>query len=94
MAVEGVTRNMSLERQIVASLERLAEMQRANPSFDPATSAELAIPIAQRQFEESRDRPLVTVVPGAAVVARPGGAGRDLRGASSACPGSPCCSSS
>ena len=36
-------------------------MQRANPSFDPATSAELAVPIAQRQFEESRDRPLVAV---------------------------------
>jgi ABC-2 type transport system permease protein len=62
MAVQGVTGNMSLERQIVASLERLAEMQRANPSFDPATSARLAIPIARRQFEESRGRPLVTVV--------------------------------
>ena len=64
MAIEGVTRDMSLERQIVASLERLAEMQQANPSFDPATSAELAIPIARRQFEESRGRPLVTVVQG------------------------------
>ena len=62
MAVQGVTGNMSLERQIVASLERLAEMQRANPSFDPGTSARLAIPIARRQFEESRGRPLVTVV--------------------------------
>ena len=61
MAVAGVTRQMSLERQIVASLARLGEMQRANPSFDPATSAELAIPIAQRQFESSRDRPLVAV---------------------------------
>jgi ABC-2 type transport system permease protein len=61
MAVEGVTRNMSLERQIVASLERLGEMQRANPSLDPSTSADLAIPIARRQFEASRDRPLVTV---------------------------------
>jgi ABC-2 type transport system permease protein len=61
MAVAGVTRQMSLEQQIVASLERLADMQRANPSFDPATSAELAVPIAQEQFEESRDRPLVTV---------------------------------
>ena len=61
MAIEGVARDMSLERQIVASLERLAEMQRANPSFDPATSAELAIPLARRQFEESRGRPLVTV---------------------------------
>jgi len=62
MAVSGVTRQMSLEEQIVASLERLAAMQQANPSFDPATSAELAVPIAQRQFEASRDRPLVTVV--------------------------------
>lgn len=62
MAVAGVTRTMSLEQQIVASLERLGEMQRANPSFDPATSAELAVPIAQRQFEASRDRPLVVVV--------------------------------
>ncbi len=62
MAVAGVTRTMSLEGQIVASLERLARMQQSNPSFDPATSADLAIPIAQRQFEASRDRPLVTVV--------------------------------
>jgi ABC-2 type transport system permease protein len=62
MAVAGVTRTMSLEQQIVASLERLGEMQRADPSFDPATSAELAVPIAQRQFEASRDRPLVRVV--------------------------------
>jgi ABC-2 type transport system permease protein len=62
MAVAGVTRTMSLEQQIVASLDRLAEMQRSNPSFDPSTSAELAVPIAQRQFEASRDRPLVVVV--------------------------------
>lgn len=63
MAIDGVARSMSLEQQIVASLERLSEMQRANPSFDPATSAELAVPIARRQFEASRDRPLVVVVP-------------------------------
>jgi len=61
MAVAGVTSQMSLEQQIVASLQQLGEMQRANPSFDPATSAELAVPIARRQFEESRGRPLVTV---------------------------------
>jgi len=61
MAVEGVTRNMSLQRQIVASLEGLARMQAANPSYDPSTSAELAIPIAQRQFQESQGRPLVSV---------------------------------
>ena len=61
MAVSAVTRQMSLEQQIVASLQRLGEMQQANPSFNPATSAALAIPIAQRQFEASRDRPLVTV---------------------------------
>jgi ABC-2 type transport system permease protein len=62
MAIEGVTQSMSLERQIVASLTQLAGMQQANASFDPATSAELAIPLAQRQFAESRDRPLVQVV--------------------------------
>jgi ABC-2 type transport system permease protein len=61
MAVEGVSRNMSLQRQIVASLEALAAMQAANSSFDPSTSAELAIPIAKRQFEASQGRPLVTV---------------------------------
>jgi ABC-2 type transport system permease protein len=62
MAVAGVASTMSLGQQIVASLERLGEMQRANPSFDPSTSAALAVPIAQRQFEASRDRPLITVV--------------------------------
>jgi ABC-2 type transport system permease protein len=61
MAVTGVTRTMSLEQQIVTSLERLAAMQRASASFDPETSAELAVPIARRQFEASRDRPLVVV---------------------------------
>jgi ABC-2 type transport system permease protein len=61
MAVEGVTRNMSLERQIVASLETLGRMQAANPSFDPSTSAELAIPVARDQFQASLERPLVTV---------------------------------
>lgn len=61
MAVEGVTRNMSLERQISASLQRLAAMQAANPSFDPSTSAALAIPIAEKQFAAAQGRPLVTV---------------------------------
>lgn len=61
MAVEGVCRNMSLQRQIVASLQALAAMQASNPSFDPSTSAELAIPIAERQFQASQGRPLVTV---------------------------------
>ena len=61
MAVQGVTRSMSLERQITSSLAALALMQAANPSFDPATSAQLAIPIAQQQFRESQGRPLVSV---------------------------------
>jgi ABC-2 type transport system permease protein len=64
MAVSGVARQMSLEHQIVASLERLGAMQRANPSFDPATSAEFAVPIAERQFQESSERPLVVVSSG------------------------------
>ncbi len=61
MAVVGVTRTMSLEQQIVGSLQQLSDMQQASASFDPATSAALAIPIAQRQFATSQDRPLVTV---------------------------------
>jgi ABC-2 type transport system permease protein len=61
MAVQGVTRTMSLERQITSSLAALALMQAANPSFDPATSAEMAIPIAQQQFREAQGRPLVSV---------------------------------
>jgi ABC-2 type transport system permease protein len=39
----------------------MAHMQEANPSFDPDTSARLAIPLAKRQFEASRKRPLVVV---------------------------------
>lgn len=61
MAVEGVARNMSLERQLVVSLTQLAQMQEADPSFDPTTSAALAIPLAKRQFEASQDRPLVSI---------------------------------
>ena len=61
MAVQGITRGMSLEQQIVASLRQLARMQEANPDFDPRTSAELAIPLAEDQFAASRERPLVAV---------------------------------
>jgi ABC-2 type transport system permease protein len=61
LAIEGVTADLTLEQQIVASLEQLARMQAADPGFDPATSAALAIPLAQEQMAASRERPLVTV---------------------------------
>jgi ABC-2 type transport system permease protein len=61
MVIQGVTGQMSLEHQILASLLSMAHMQEANPSFDPDTSARLAIPLAKRQFEASRKRPLVVV---------------------------------
>lgn len=61
MAVESVTRNMSLQRQIVASLKALAQMQAASASHDPSSSADLAIPIAEQQFQASQGRPLVSV---------------------------------
>jgi ABC-2 type transport system permease protein len=61
LAVEGITANLMLEQGIVASLGQLAQMQEADPDFDPATSAALAIPLAQAQMTASRDRPLVTV---------------------------------
>ena len=86
---------MSLEQQIVASLERLGEMQRANPSFDPATSAELAVPIARAPVRgiaaTGRSSSSCRVAAG---LARPGRSRSRSPASSSACPGSPSCSSS
>ncbi len=60
MAVQGVTQDLSLEQQIIASLRQLSAMQ--GTSAEPNTlPAEAAIPLAQEQFKQARARPLVTV---------------------------------
>jgi len=61
LAVEGVARDMSLEHQIIATLQQMAQMQAANPNAADVASPDLAVPIAREQFVQSRDRPLIAI---------------------------------
>ncbi|HEY47178.1 MAG: hypothetical protein AMJ88_09335 [Anaerolineae bacterium SM23_ 63] len=86
LVVEGVAQDMALESQILASLQQMGEMQaNAPPEYQKAFAAGKLIAQAQSQFEQSQDRPLVTIdqrvpgqesekeeLPGTAEVAVPG----------------------
>jgi ABC-2 type transport system permease protein len=86
LVVEGVAQDMSLESQILASLQQMGEMQaNAPPEYQEAFAVEKTMAQAQSQFERSQDRPLVTItqtvpgqesekeeLPGMAEVAVPG----------------------
>ena len=62
VAVSGVARDLSLQQQIIASLEQMGEMQAANPEAEPVFTVERSIAQAQSQFENSETRPLVAVL--------------------------------
>jgi ABC-2 type transport system permease protein len=68
LVVEGVAQDMALERQILASLQQMGEMQANAPEeYQAAFSVEKIVTQAQSQFVQSQDRPLVTIeqtVPG------------------------------
>jgi ABC-2 type transport system permease protein len=68
LVVEGVAQDMALESQLLASLHQMGEMQaNAPPEYQEAFAAEKLIAQAQSQFEQSQNRPLVTIaqsVPG------------------------------
>jgi ABC-2 type transport system permease protein len=86
LVIEGVAQDMALETQILASLQQMGEMQANAPEeYQEAFSLEKIIAQAQNQFEQSENRPLVTIVqsvpgqesekeelPGTAEVAVPG----------------------
>jgi ABC-2 type transport system permease protein len=63
LAVEGVAQDMSLESQIIASLQQMGDMQaNAPPEYQEAFSVEKIVGQAKSQFEESEDQPLVSIV--------------------------------
>lgn len=62
LAVENITRNMALENQILISLQQMSDMLAdAPPEYQEAFSFERVSAQARSQFEQSQDRPLVSV---------------------------------
>ena len=61
LVLEGVAQNLSLEYQIVASLQQMGAMQAANPETSEVFSAERMIAQAQSQFARARVQPLIAV---------------------------------
>jgi len=63
LVVEGVAQGMSLESQILASLQQMGEMQANSPEeFQEAFAVEKTIAQAKSQFESAEARPLITIV--------------------------------
>ncbi len=61
LAVESVARSLSMQRQIVASLEHVAALEAADPDAQTPFSAEQTVAQAESQFAASAARPLVAV---------------------------------
>jgi ABC-2 type transport system permease protein len=62
LVIEGVAQDMSLEFQILASLQQMGEMQANAPAeYQEAFAVEKIVAQAQSQFDQSQDRPLVTI---------------------------------
>jgi ABC-2 type transport system permease protein len=61
VAVSGVARDLSLQHQIIASLEQMGQMQGADPNAAPVFTVERSVAQAQSQFQSSAVRPLVAV---------------------------------
>ena len=62
LVIEGVAQDMSLESQILASLQRMGEMQASAPEEHQVFVAERTMAQARSQFERSRTQPLVELV--------------------------------
>ena len=62
LVIEGVARDMSLESQILASLQQMGAMQANAPEEFQVFTAERTMAQARSQFERSRTQPLVAVV--------------------------------
>jgi len=61
LVIDGVTQDMALESQIVASLEQMGEMQANAPEEFQVFTTERNITQAQSQFENSQNQSLVSV---------------------------------
>jgi ABC-2 type transport system permease protein len=69
LVVEGAVQDLLLEQQIVASLEKIADMQAMMPAEQQVFTEDRILRQAREQFASSQERPLVTVeerVPAAA----------------------------
>ena len=62
LVVEGVTRDMSLQIQLLAALEQMGQMQAGSPEAAEAFSVERMQAQAMSQFESASIQPLVDVV--------------------------------
>jgi len=62
LVIEGVAQDMSLESQILASLQQMGAMQANAPEEFQVFTAERTMAQARSQFERSRTQPLVAVV--------------------------------
>lgn len=62
LVVEGVARDLSLESQILASLQQMGDMAaNSPPAYQQAFTLERAEAQARSQFERSRTEPLITL---------------------------------
>ena len=61
LAVDGVAQDLALERQIVASLEQMGQMQAAASPEVQVFSTERIVSQAQEQFVQAEERPLVSI---------------------------------
>jgi len=61
LVIDGVARDMSLESQILASLQQMGEMQADAPEENQSLTVERMVQQARAQFERSRLQPLVRV---------------------------------
>jgi len=61
LVVQGVAQDLTLENQLVASLEQLGAMRGADASSAGAFGNEQILTHAKTQWEQSQDRPLVVV---------------------------------
>ncbi|MGD2026466.1 MAG: ABC transporter permease [Anaerolineales bacterium] len=62
LVVEGAAQDMALESQLLASLQQVGEMQANSPQeYQEAFSLEKIIAQARSQFEQSEERPVVTI---------------------------------
>ena len=59
VVIEGVTRDMALEHQILTSLQQMRQMAANEPDVQMALDPALAETQARSQFESSRERPLI-----------------------------------
>lgn len=61
LVIDGVARDMSLQTQIIASLEQMGDMLAAAPAEAQVFTTERIVAQAQSQFERAKTSPLVAV---------------------------------